>query len=142
MDISIYGSEEKILIADTIYGEARGEIVEFGSDAAIAIANVIMNRYAKSPKYGETIKEICLRPFQFSCWLPNNPNLAVMKSCERFNTYEYQICLSVADEAEKGGLKDIIRGSNHYHAYGITPKWALGRTPTARIGRHIFYYIA
>lgn len=39
------------------------------------------------------------------------------------------------------GIKDDpTGGADHYYADTIPPpKWAKGRTPTTKIGRHVFY---
>jgi len=49
------------VIARTIYDEARGE----GLEGMKAVAAVILNRSDGTP---ESMKEICLKPFQFSGW--------------------------------------------------------------------------
>ena len=39
-----------------------------------------------------------------------------------------------------GEIADPTGGADHYYAdYIAAPKWARGRTPTARIGRHLFF---
>ena len=48
-------------IARTIYDEARGE----GLEGMTVVADVILNRSNGTP---ESLKEICLKPFQFSGW--------------------------------------------------------------------------
>ena len=50
-------------------------------------------------------------------------------------------CLPRRGEAGDGGeIADPTAGADHYCAdYIAAPKWARGRTPTAKIGRHLFF---
>jgi len=58
------------ILALTIYGEARGE-----SDAGkIAVGSVILERVDHRDWDGKTIPEVCLKKWQFSCFLENDPN--------------------------------------------------------------------
>jgi len=52
------------VLTRTVYGEVRGE-----SEAGqAAVAWVIRNRVAKGrAQMGKTIKDVCLKPSQFSC---------------------------------------------------------------------------
>ena len=127
------------IVADTLYGEARGEIKIYGDEALIAIANVIDNRMKKQTWYGKTFEKVCLKPKQFSCWNENDPNLKAMKDPKRKEITEYQICLWVANQLLEGKLKDITKGSNHYHHKNITPYWAKNKQSEMTIGNHIFY---
>ena len=72
--------DELEIFAKTLYGEARGE-----SLAGIeAVANVILNRHKMALHqhhtwWGKTIPEICLKPMQFSCWNPMDPNFKLLQ---------------------------------------------------------------
>jgi spore germination cell wall hydrolase CwlJ-like protein len=58
------------IMALTIYGEARGE-----SDAGkVAVGSVILERVDHRAWDGRTVQEVCLRKWQFSCFLENDPN--------------------------------------------------------------------
>ncbi|MES2252810.1 MAG: cell wall hydrolase, partial [Pseudomonadota bacterium] len=65
------------ILARTIYGEARGEYgrVDGGLAALIAVGNVIVNRTQQQTWFGRTVRDVCLKPYQFSCWNRNDPNL-------------------------------------------------------------------
>lgn len=41
-----------------------------------AVANVIMNRVNRGGWYGASIKDVVLKPYQFSCWNATDPNRA------------------------------------------------------------------
>ena len=89
-------SEDDLMImAKTIWGEARGE----GRNGQVAVAWVIRNRAEHGGWYGNTIRSVCLHPFQFSCWNnndsnkaqidglnPNDPNLLSIKAIAKGNT--------------------------------------------------------
>jgi hypothetical protein len=54
----------------TIYAEARGEITV----GKIGVGTVILERVDHRAWDGNTIMEVCLWPYQFSCYLPGDPN--------------------------------------------------------------------
>lgn len=128
---------EIITMAKTVWGEARGESVK----GQIAVAWVIKNR-ADNPKWwGKTIEEVCLKKYQFSCWLESDPNRAKMdKLTEEDLQEQIEICQSVLDEK----VTDPTDGANHYHTTGILPSWARNdddtiKQPITTIGNHLFY---
>lgn len=125
------------ILARTLYGEAEAR----DYDDAEAIANVVMNR-VKWRNWPNTVAEVCLQPWQFSCWNHNDPNrgriLSVTESDEWFRE-----CLRIAAEALAGTLVDKTNGATHYHAdYIPVPFWAKGKTPSYvnRHGRYTHYF--
>lgn len=127
------------VLARTIYGEARGESVR-GKEA---VAAVILNRVRKAEQrggwwWGHDVVSVCLKPWQFSCWNPSDPNrariLAVTPASKSFGT-----CLRVARRALSGVLEDPTRGATHYHNHLVHPPWAWNHVPSAEIGGHLFY---
>ena len=81
-----------MIMAKTIWGEARGE----SYSGQVAVAWVIRNRAERGGWWGNTIREVCLKDQQFSCWnhndcnraqidslSPNDPQLSNMKSIAR-----------------------------------------------------------
>lgn len=133
------------IMARTVWGEARGE----GVLGMIAVANVIMTRVRRRRWYGtkvpgfddHTIGAVCRKQWQFSCWLPNDPNLpklqAVNLSDRHFRRAWMVACGVVNEEA---GYGDPVVGSDHYYASGTpVPKWALSRRPVCAIGGHLFF---
>ncbi len=121
-------------LARTLWGEARGE-TKAGREA---IASVVLNRLKKPQQFGGTIEEVCLKPFQFSCWNANDPNLPKLKAVDS-NDPVFAECLSIAENAAKSTLSDPTNGADHYHAKGIIPPWARDKSPCAVIGNHLFY---
>ncbi len=131
------------VLARTLYGEARGELVR-GKEA---VAAVVMNRVRRAKQrggywWGSSAEEVCLRPWQFSCWNESDPNrkkiLAVGQGTDK-NNRNFQSCLRIARRTLAGTLKDPTGGATHYHAKGMTPPWARDRKPSAEIGHYRFY---
>tara|TARA_A100000171_G_C2130283_1_gene146212 strand:+ start:189 stop:629 length:441 start_codon:yes stop_codon:yes gene_type:complete len=133
------------ILARTIYGEARGEFSrpEGGVGALIGVANVVMNRVRKQSWFGKTIKEVCQKPYQFSCWNESDPNRPLLLSVTPEN-YIFRQCLEVARNVAQKTWPDLTKGSDHYYAIWLprSPVWALGKKPVAKIGSHIFYRLA
>ena len=126
------------ILARTLYGEARGE----GLIGIEAVANVIMNRVALSKQYtlwwGKTVEEVCLKPFQFSCWTPSDCNFYKLIRITSDDDV-FRMCLRVAQRAVSGTLADITKGATHYHRKDISPAWARRLTPVFEYKNHLFY---
>lgn len=127
------------IFAKTLFGEARGEPLS----GIEAVANVIMNRVKHAIRignywWGKTVTEVCLKPFQFSCWNIADPNRSVLNT-DLSNNKVYQICERVAKRALSGFLTDNTKGATHYHTKQINPAWARSAVPCADIGHHLFY---
>ena len=121
-------------LARTLWGEARGE-TKAGKEA---IASVILNRLKKPGRFGGTIEDVCRKPFQFSCWNDNDPNLPKLKKVN-LNDSNFAECVSIAKVAVNGLLDDSTVGADHYHTTGVSPNWSQGKTPCVKIGTHLFF---
>jgi N-acetylmuramoyl-L-alanine amidase len=131
-------SDQEIL-ASTIWGEARGE-PELGR---AAIACVTVARAAKPGWWGgPDIRSVCSKPFQFSCWNPNDPNYPQLLNMPA-NDPIYPDCLDIASEAMAGLLNDCTNGATSYYAKSMPrpPVWTDGLKPCAEIGSHLFFRI-
>lgn len=127
------------VFAKTLYGEARGE----GLKGIEAVASVIINRLKVAVKrgdfwWGRTVKEICLKPYQFSCWNPEDLNFKKIREVTDKEPL-FDVCLRVAKRAMLGFLTDTTRGATHYHAKSVHPAWARHLVPVEDIGNHLFY---
>jgi spore germination cell wall hydrolase CwlJ-like protein len=129
------------ILARTVWGEARGE----GQAGMTAIAAVIINRVnvaRAQPSgdywWGNSIIRVCQQPLQFSCWNANDPNLPQLQNVTAADP-TFAIATRIAQWAASGTLPDPTGGATHYHALNVMPSWALGQTPTAIIGRQVFY---
>lgn len=128
-------TEDSDTLARTIWGEARGE----GNDGMRAVACVVLNRVKLPGWWGHTIHEVCLHPFQFSCWNDDDPNLPLLRAVTTLNPQFASAC-QIAQLACSGQLTDSTDGATHYFDRRITtPHWAEGKTPCAEIGHHLFF---
>lgn len=131
--------DDEDVLARTIYGEARGENLA-GQEA---IASVVLNRLAFSKGkggywWGNSISEICLKPWQFSCWNKNDVNYKVIQNATE-DDKAFALAKRIARRAVVGILKDTTGKSTHYHTKNVRPKWSIGKIPAAEIGSHFFY---
>jgi N-acetylmuramoyl-L-alanine amidase len=123
------------VLARTICGEARGE----GDMGMQAVANVIMNRVAHPGWEGHTVKEVCLKPYQFSCWNVGDPNRPIILNLDSSFSI-YNEALLIARQTISGTLSDLTNGATSYYAKGTRePNWAFGKDPCAVIGAHLFF---
>jgi spore germination cell wall hydrolase CwlJ-like protein len=134
----IFNEQDLSAMARTIYGEARGDLYEYGVASLMAVADVILNRRRK--KFADSIDKVCRMPYQFSCWNEDDPNykliMDVTDSCAIFRK-----CLEVAQNTLAEKWPDLTDGCDHYHARSIKPHWALHRAPKRIFGSHYFYVL-
>ena len=126
------------ILARTLYGEARGE----GLIGIESVACVILNRVALSKQHafwwGKTVEEVCLKPFQFSCWTPSDDNFYKLIRVDETDAV-FRMCQRVAVRALSGNLPDITNGATHYHSKSVNPAWARKLTPVFEYKNHLFY---
>ena len=132
--------EDIDILARTIFGEARGEWTGNGVASFIAIANVVMNRVRGSDFFGKTIKEVCQKPWQFSCWNRNDPNLVQIQNVTRDQPI-FNLCWEVASNVAHDLWLDVTKGATHYYSVFLKqpPSWVRNMVCTAHIGNHIFF---
>ncbi|WP_045510967.1 spore cortex-lytic enzyme [Bacillus amyloliquefaciens] len=109
------------LLAQAVYGEARGEPFE----GQVAIAAVILNRI-KSPLFPNTVAGVIFEPFAFTA------------------VADGQIYMQPNERAKEAVL-DAINGWDpsenalyYFNPDTATSKWIWGRPQIKRIGKHIF----
>ena len=121
-------TRETKVIAITILAEARGA----GQGGMYAVAAVIAQR---AHERGRTPKEVCLKPYQFSCW--NGKSLKSLEHLLKAPQAKYALALA---KNIKLLSRDFVGFANHYHNNKIKlPYWAKGQKPVKVIGNHIFY---
>lgn len=128
------------ILARTIYGEARGELRKFGKKSLWAIGHVILNRLAKKT-YGLSIKEVCLKPYQFSCWNKNDPNAPLINQYTILDGI-FSYCEQIAHQLiafTDFKRDDCTNGATHYHHKSIEPYWVKSGVQTLSLGNHVFY---
>ena len=128
------------VLALTIYGEARGESVE----GMIAVGTVILNRVDRKGWMGKSVKEVCLKPYQFSCFLPTDPNFPKLRALAgNWNDDAVGYCHDVAEMMLSGAIpRNSLLSSHNCVQYATTDcqaDWIRKMRPLAQIGRHIFY---
>ena len=127
-----------LLYSALIWGEARGEPKE----GKIAVAWVVRNRFIKGGWYGSTLKEVILKPYQFSCFLKSDPNKRKMLNPLAYDSFDiWKECYDIAERVNQGELEDPTNGATHYHSkyMKIYPRWTRKMIKTCEIGSHIFY---
>ncbi len=109
------------LLAQAVYGEARGEPFE----GQVAIAAVILNRI-KSPLFPNTVVSVIFEPLAFTA------------------VADGQIYMQPNERAKEAVL-DAINGWDpsenalyYFNPDTATSKWIWGRPQIKRIGKHIF----
>ena len=124
------------IMAKTVYGEARGEAHE----GRVAVAQTILNRLLADTWYGDTLAEVCLKPFQFSCWNEDDPNLVKLTDLSLARSSIFAECMIACLDALRSATDhDPTNGATHYHTKSISPYWAMGKNTCAEIGNHLFY---
>ena len=124
------------VLARTIWGESRGES-ELGMQA---VASVVLNRVKHQIWWGHDIISVCLKPWQFSCWNKNDPNLPKLEAVTDDDP-QFEQALNIATNAINGLLFDPTDGCDSYFdcRMPVPPSWAVNLTPKATIGHHVFY---
>jgi spore germination cell wall hydrolase CwlJ-like protein len=164
-DKVLFEQPPELLLALTLYGEARGET----APGKRAVAWVVRNRMERAaewmankgrqhPLFGDgTVAGVVLRPWQFSCWNKGDPNLhrlleIVQTDGESAGAGLWAVLRAVAAGvlAEPPEWSDPTFGATHYCTVALwdtdDPKaWygnaeiASGRTrETVTIGNHVF----
>ena len=140
------GQDDEQIFALTLYGEARGE----SREGRIAVGTVILNRVDRRVWMGRTIKEVCLKPYQFSCFLPDDPNFKILHLITLGWTEKLQQssvlreCLAIAKGMINGEIPrdDRLLDAINYKASGCRAAWAAKMRRVARIGNHSFYAVS
>lgn len=139
------GLDDRSVLALTLHHEASGE----GRQGMLAVGCVIRNRAAWG-QWGPTMRDVCLAHKQFSCWRPaggtTNYGRLVMHADALRRGQRPPVLLAAFDCAASviEGAEDSTGGADHYWAPramvppGRVPAWAMGVTPTATIGGHVF----
>lgn len=118
-----YSERDLQLLANAVYGEARGEPYE----GQVAVAAVILNRL-ESPDFPNTISEIIFQPLAFTAvadgqiWLTPNPRAkeAVLDAINGWDPSENALY--------------------YFNPKTATSEWIWTRPQIKQIGQHIFCY--
>lgn len=135
------------LLAMALFGEARG----VPAQTRRAIGHVIINRVLHPGWWGRNLKEVILKPRQFSCFNPGDPNFPKLREPLKYEAPEvWERCcrdaLEVIQRLKQANLPDPVRGANHYYDTSIAPpSWAdeskfVLALPGSRPGQEIRFY--
>lgn len=129
-------NEAQLVMARTMYGEARGE----GATGMQAVGNVILNRSLVGGWWGDDVISVALKPWQFSTWNANDPNRDKIASLQPGDNDLFDQAYEIAGALLRDELPDVTGGATHYYAdYIDAPNWTAGAIQTATIGRHLFF---
>lgn len=128
------------ILAITIYGEARGESTE----GKIAVGSVILERVKRDGWYGKNIYGVILKPYQFSCFLENDPNyrkllhIAEQWDEEMTSNAALNDCYGIASGLMDGTIPPNVTAT-HYKVYTCDASWEEKMVRVAKIGSHEFF---
>lgn len=128
-------SEARLVMARTIYGEARGE----GWNGMVAVAYVILNRADLGGWWGDSIISVAKKPWQFSAWNEGDPNRAKIENMKPGDNRIFDTAYEIAGLVISGTVPDPTGGATSYHTLAVTPAWADPSKQVAVIGNHVFY---
>lgn len=140
--------DEDVLLAITVWGEARGQ----SSLGRSAVAHVVLNRMKEK---NLSVADTVLRKWQFSCFNANDPNRhKLLDPVQSEGLGAWAVCWRAAVEAMTGQSADPTFGATHYCTLALwnrpsvdasTAKWfeqpcidGRATVETARIGNHVF----
>lgn len=131
-------TNEVLVMAKTIWGEARGD----GTQGMTAVACVIMNRVNNPSWWGDTVTQVCLQPYQFSCWNIGDPNRAKMENLTAEDS-NYLTAIGIAVMIMSKKIRDITDNADSYFDLSMStpPSWAADAVRTVTIGSQAFYRV-
>jgi conjugal transfer mating pair stabilization protein TraG len=130
-----YEPEDRDYLIRTIVFEAGEE----SDEGKAAVAHVVLNR-ARSGRWGDTIRKVVTRPWQFEPWMTKRKQMAALSSSDP----RYRDAARIADAVLSGQIPDPTAGATHFlipvvvrnRRGGDLPNWARGEGQP--IGRHTF----
>lgn len=137
------------ILTITLYGETRGEPIE----GQIAVGCVIRNR-VQTGRWGASYSQVCLAPWQFSCWRPEGgqDNYELVLETAQIMATSTQLpddallrqCAWIAQGIIGDWIRDNVHDATHYYSpdavpKGSVPKWAANKIPVAKKSGHLFF---
>jgi len=131
----------------TLIGEARGEPIE----GIVGVGCVIRNRLHYSPARYKGYKDVCLAPFQFSCWNADDDNSGLLLDIANklinnqiINDPYLRQCFVVSNAIAEWSLLDNVKGARYYMTSILfesdkRPSWAKSPVFTLIRGNHTFF---
>ena len=118
-------NDDFFVLTGTLYGEIRGGTLE----AKQNVGQVIQIRYEDLKKKNPqaTYREICLAPYQFSCWNHSDVNRSkILTDNGHFRTKAWELCAQVAWNIMQGNNPDRVKGARNYYSLSMAepPAWS------------------
>lgn len=149
-DVDLIASlSDRHVAALTVYGEASDQ----RRAGRVAVAWVLRNRLAAG-RFGATLRDVCLRPWQFSCWTAKGGSANYQRVIDAARTIARSPllapstvlaeCVEVVDRVLANMEPDPTTGATHYQTVALAESphpasWSIGEKPSARVGDHLFY---
>jgi spore germination cell wall hydrolase CwlJ-like protein len=102
------------------------------TQSEIVTATIILEAGGEYSEGAMQAAEVCLQPFQFSCWNGAEVASQIIKA-KRHPRWREAFAITLQPVTSYTG------GADHYHADYCNPYWNKHMKVTAKIGRHIFY---
>lgn len=133
-------ARDQLVLAQTLWGEARGE----GNEGMEAVAAVILNRHRVAWRGARTVADVCLARRQFSCWNEDDPNRAAIARVTQAPDADLWRAQGIARRAlglEGPAILALPDDVRHYFAISLRPRppWADRQPVYRQIGHHLFY---
>lgn len=128
------------LLALTIYGEARGESAE----GKIAVGSVVLERVRRQTWYGKTVQEVCLKPWQFSCFNEADPNrgklINIAEKWDEAMAMDASLndCYGISSGLLDGSIAPNVKAT-HYKTIRCNAEWAERMHRVTTIGNHEYF---
>lgn len=101
--------------------------------AGLIVAFVICNRKRAATWFGSTLGEVCLAPYQFSCWNTSDPNRRRLAHAGTASMSHYE---EMVEQALAQSCPDPSQGALYYFTDGIEPPhWASKLTRLPKVGK-------
>jgi spore germination cell wall hydrolase CwlJ-like protein len=123
------------LLAMCIYAESRGEPYA----GKCGVGHVVINRVKCKTWYGKGIKDVILKPWQFSCFNEKDPNFQKLVELAHNPPYIDEQYLEIADGCIDGYIPSPVEDATHYHNTLVKPSWIDSMKFIVKIGHHLFY---
>jgi len=123
---------EMTIVAMTLFAECRGEPLE----GKMAVASVIVNRHVWNKV---SMRDVCLRPYQFSCWngYKGKHDMMQMYRGGQMTGPAWEECKLVARMILDDTLPET-KFTHYYNPRKAKPVWAAKLKNVKTIGRHRF----
>ena len=108
------------ILALTLQAEAAGE----GFDGMLAAGSVIMNRASSGNYGGSNVRDVIMKPGQFSAWNGVTGYAGGEGAIDMNNLKPTKAALKAAEQLLSGQYEDVTGGATHYYNPQVaSPKW-------------------